>query len=101
MTGVVQLFMMRPSGSVGIVFAILAVVVCALVFFIVLRILTAVLGSLGASVSRLCPGSSSATAKPEAVARAGMRPGRTCSNGRCRKVNIRTARFCAQCGTRM
>ena len=27
MTGVVQLFMMRPSGSVGIVFAILAVVV--------------------------------------------------------------------------
>ncbi len=101
MTGFAQQFITRPPGSVEMVFGILAVVLCAVVFFVVLRLLTSLLGSMGAAVSRLFRGTGAATAKPGAAARTGMRPTKVCSNAQCRKVNIRTARFCAQCGARV
>lgn len=101
MTGFAQQLAMRSSGMAGIVFAIVAVAVCALVFFVVLRLLTSLLGSLGTGATRLFRGAQAATAKPGAAARLGVRATNVCSNARCRKANFRTARFCAQCGARM
>lgn len=101
MTGFAQQFITRPPAPLRMVFVIIAVVLCALVFFVVLRLLTSLLGSLGAAVSRLFQGPRAATVEPGTAARTGMRPTKVCSNARCRKANFRTARFCAQCGARM
>ena len=101
MTGFAQQLATQSYAPAGMVFGILAVVLCALVFFVSLRLLTSLLGSLGAAVSRLFAGTRAATAKAGAAARTGMRPTKVCSNARCRKVNIDAARFCAQCGARM
>ncbi|MCH7701721.1 MAG: hypothetical protein IID37_08540 [Planctomycetes bacterium] len=101
MTGFAQQLVIRPPGPVEILFPTLAVLLCALVFFVVLRLLTSLLGSLGAAVSRLFQGPRAATVEPGTAARTGMRPTKVCSNARCRKANFRTARFCAQCGARM
>lgn len=101
MTGLAQQLITRQPGFDRMVFGILAVVLCALVFYVALRILTSLLESLGTAVSRLFQGTGAATVPPGAAARTGVRPTKVCSNARCRKVNIRTARFCAQCGARM
>ena len=98
MTGFAQQLASQSYAPAGMLFGILGVLLCALVFFVVLRLLTSALG-FGASC--LFRGSRAAAVKSGAAIRTGVRPRKVCSNARCRKVNIHTARFCAQCGARM
>jgi len=101
MTGLVQQLLTRPPVPVRMVFVVLAVALCALVFFVVLRVLTSLLESLGTTVSRVVHGQRAAATESGSAAGMGMRSTKVCSNTRCRKVNFRTARFWAQCGARV
>jgi len=99
MTGVAEAFVVQSIAPAELVFGVLAVLVCALVFFIVLRVLTALLGSLGCLVSRLVRRGGCSSGPP--AAGRGPLSSRVCPNARCRKVNDRSAQFCAQCGSRI
>jgi len=87
------------------VFALIPILLLALFFYLVLRIISAVARSLGRLLrppSRQRGHGGSRRCSPGGQAPAGFRTGlRICPNPHCRRSNVTVARYCAQCGQRL
>ncbi|MCK4660329.1 MAG: hypothetical protein KAV82_12470 [Phycisphaerae bacterium] len=86
------------------VFALIPVLVVALFFYGVLRIIGALLGGLGRVVRFICHPvrrrlpDRITDSKQASVSRVDVR---VCPNHYCRRVNVAEARYCSQCGQRL
>ena len=92
------------SVDVWVVLALIPILLVALFFYLVLRIIWATLRGIGTLLRwGIGPPNARRAGGPRGSLRAvAMRTvARICPNPRCRRANVTVARFCAQCGQRL
>ena len=86
-------------------FGLIPILLTALFFYLVVRIIWAVLRGIGrlfgAGDSPWNAGTAHGIGRTTGTAAAGQRGAKICPNPRCRRANVAAARYCAQCGHRL